>query len=255
MKQKKPLDWFPMWVDKWLFGSTRLELEPDERSVWVDLIALSYKDKGHIRANEGVPYLNTQLAGLLNIPLELLERTIKKCLSIKINKLKLEPDGSLYVVNFANYDFSERHKRRLMSEDADIVSDTADTLSYNISLISSPPIIFNLKSEVIDYIITRWNEFATQFNLTTIKSIKNGSKREKSLFARIKEEGFDFEDLLIKISQQGYLLGDSKDGWTATFDWIFLPNNYQKVVEGNYLKRKGKFDGIESWASDPKMGN
>ena len=61
MKKRKVDPWFPFWVDKWLFGSTRIELEPDERGVFVDLLSLSKKDSGYIRANEGVPYLESQL--------------------------------------------------------------------------------------------------------------------------------------------------------------------------------------------------
>ena len=80
MKKRKVDPWFPFGIDKWLFGSTRIELEPDERGVFVDLMALSKKDEGYIRANEGVPYLENQLCGLLNIKPELLNRTIKKCI-------------------------------------------------------------------------------------------------------------------------------------------------------------------------------
>lgn len=71
MKSKdSALMWIPLWVDKWLWGSTRIELEPDERSVWVDLMALAAKDDGYIRANVGVPYAHQQLAGMLCVSVE-----------------------------------------------------------------------------------------------------------------------------------------------------------------------------------------
>lgn len=124
MKDKKPLDWIPLYIDKHLFGSTRIELEPDERSVWIDLLALAGKDSGHIRANEGVPYLTSQLAGLLVIPEELLIRTIEKC--IKHNKLKKLEDGTIYVSSWNEYSLSPRHKRRF-----EIVSSLGDTMSPN----------------------------------------------------------------------------------------------------------------------------
>jgi len=112
MKDKKPLDWIPLYIDKHLFGSTRLEFEPDERSVWTDLLALAGKDKGFIRANEGCPYQPAQLAGMLVIPLELYERTIAKCSSKEIGKIEILPDGTMYLPSWPEYKLSDRHKRR-----------------------------------------------------------------------------------------------------------------------------------------------
>lgn len=111
MKERNPLMWIPLYVDKWIFGSTRIELEPAERSVFVDLMALGAKDSGFIRANEITPYLHQQLAGMLNIPVELLESTIKKCL--EFDKLK-EPKPGIYCLsNWNEYRLSSDYKYRL----------------------------------------------------------------------------------------------------------------------------------------------
>ena len=116
MKKKKGDDWFPFWIDKWLLGSTRDELTIEQCAIWVDFLALSYKDEGYIRANEGIPYPIQRLAGLLNRPAKLIQATIDRCLEPKINKLRLEPDGTLYVVSHPIYELSKRHKRRLSTE-------------------------------------------------------------------------------------------------------------------------------------------
>jgi hypothetical protein len=139
LKDKKPLNWIPIYIDKYLFGSTRIELEPDERSVWMDLLVLAGKDSGHIRANEGVPYLTTQLAGMLIISEELLNRTIEKC--VNYGKIKILEDKTLYIINWKQYQFSPRHIRRVnsmskekddMSPKEDTLSEVADTIEYNI---------------------------------------------------------------------------------------------------------------------------
>jgi len=114
MKDRKTNPWFPFWIDKWLFGSTRIELQPDERGVFVDLMSLSKKDDGFIRANEGVPYLESQLCGLLNITPELLKRTLEKCLKFK--KVKKLDDGTLYMTSHDNYKLSQRHQDRLSGD-------------------------------------------------------------------------------------------------------------------------------------------
>lgn len=133
MKKRKADPWFPFWIDKWLFGSTRIELEPDERGVFVDLMAFSKKDDGYIRANEGVPYLEIQLCGYFNITAELLNRTIEKC--IKYKKAKRLKDGTIYMLSHDVYKLSPRQERRIeteMSEIEDIVSKKPDAKKKNI---------------------------------------------------------------------------------------------------------------------------
>ena len=110
-KKEANLKWFPIWVEKWLWGSTRLELTIEERAVWIDLLAIASKDGGHIRANEGYPYPPEQLAGMLRIPVELLNHAIERCL--ETGKLRKDNDGSLYVVNWDEYQFSDRYLRKL----------------------------------------------------------------------------------------------------------------------------------------------
>jgi hypothetical protein len=129
MKKKSGDLWFPVWVDKWLFGSTRIELQPDERSVFFDLIVLSKKDDGYIRANKAVPYLENQLCGFLNIAPELLKRTLEKC--IKAKKIKKLADGTLFILSHVVYQLSERQKRRLSiwGKKADIMAGKADIMA------------------------------------------------------------------------------------------------------------------------------
>ena len=111
MKEKTTQLWIPLYIDKWIFGSTRIELEPDERGVFVDLLALAAKDQGFIRANETTPYPHQQLAGLLNIPIELLDSALVKCLHFE--KL-IEPIPGIYKLkNWDEYQLSEDYKYRL----------------------------------------------------------------------------------------------------------------------------------------------
>lgn len=131
MANKNTLIWIPLWVDKWLFGSTRLELNPSERGIWIDMLALAAKDNGYIRANETVPYSDEQLAGLLCISVDLFRGTVNKCLDPKINKLEKTQHGTLHIVNWDQYQFSERHIRRVMSEKTDIVSRSEDPIVKN----------------------------------------------------------------------------------------------------------------------------
>lgn len=127
MKRGKSYGWIPLWIDKWLMGSTRFELEPGERSVFIDLMALGAKDDGYIRANVSTGYPHEYLARSLNISIELLETAISRCAHFgKIKKLK---NGIYYVKNWESYKLSQRHKKRVMSENPDMVSQKYDMAS------------------------------------------------------------------------------------------------------------------------------
>ena len=110
MQAKTSKAWIPLWIDKWLFGSTRLELNPAERSVFVDLLALAGKDDGYIRANVNMPYNLRQLAGLLNVDVGLLTTTIKKCK--ETGKIEEPAEGIYKIKNWTEYQLSKRHKER-----------------------------------------------------------------------------------------------------------------------------------------------
>ncbi len=73
--------WIKIHITGWLHGSIRWQLEPEERSVWADLICLAGEcgKNGSICDNDGKPYPRDFIANQLNIPQELLDRTIAKC--------------------------------------------------------------------------------------------------------------------------------------------------------------------------------
>ena len=111
MKRGYTYDWFPFFRSKWLWGSTRHELEPAERSVFVDLLCLAGNDDGLIQANPETPYPHAQLAAMFCVPLEVLESTLRKCLDPKIAKLQEVRPGIYYVVNWEAYSLSTSRKK------------------------------------------------------------------------------------------------------------------------------------------------
>lgn len=81
-------------------------------------------------------------------------------------------------------------------------------------------------------IIEAWNSL----DLTALKSITN--TRLKLTKARIAEYGLDtFIDTIISIKESPFLLGQNAKGWMITYDWLVKPNNFVKVLEGNYKPR------------------
>jgi len=73
-------------------------------------------------------------------------------------------------------------------------------------------------------------------SLPPIKAITQ--KRKQAISARIREHGQEaVYEMLKKAGRSCFLAGQNKNGWVATFDWLFKPNNFVKVLEGNYDNR------------------
>ena len=60
-------------------------------------------------------------------------------------------------------------------------------------------------------------------------------RRKTMLASRLKEyPDTDFEQLFTRIAKSNFLNGGGPSGWVMDFDWLVRPNNFPKVLEGNY---------------------
>ena len=97
--------------------------------------------------------------------------------------------------------------------------------------------INSISSTEVQQIINTWNSLGLQ----NIKFIKNNTNRYKMLNARIKEYGIDtFLQAINNIKNSSFLKGQNNRNWTITFDWLIKPNNFIKVLEGNYDDKENK---------------
>jgi hypothetical protein len=84
-----------------------------------------------------------------------------------------------------------------------------------------------------------YEKFMNYFNEQTGgvfgKLTSMGDTRRKSLRARLVEHGKEsFRDVIENAMESDFLRGQNRRGWTATFDWLIKPTNYEKVLSGNY---------------------
>lgn len=87
----------------------------------------------------------------------------------------------------------------------------------------------------VDYtnIMDYWNKHSKLKSITVMTE-----KRKGHVNARYKEHGLEaIYKAIDNVSKSSFLRGQNKRGWTATFDWVFLPNNFVKVLEGNYMPK------------------
>jgi len=90
------------------------------------------------------------------------------------------------------------------------------------------------KDDVIDF-----DAFLAFFNGSVegrqIRPIRKMSNKRKGMVrARIKEHGKEAVVELIKKAVASDFLNGGSGSYIATFDWLFKPDNFLKVLEGNY---------------------
>lgn len=65
--------------------------------------------------------------------------------------------------------------------------------------------------------------------------------RSKMLNARLRQYGKKaFVEVVENAMQSSFLIGNNHKGFTATFDWLIRPTNFEKVLSGNYDNRNQK---------------
>lgn len=93
------------------------------------------------------------------------------------------------------------------------------------------------RSDERQKVIDEWNSLG----ISPISRLASGTNRYSMLNARLKEYGLETVlQAVNNVRVSSFLRGQNKDGWTITFDWFVKPNNFIKVLEGNYTDKEGQ---------------
>ena len=111
---------------------------------------------------------------------------------------------------------------------------------------------FVCRTKDVRRVMEAWNSLG----LSQIQKILPDTNRGVMLRKRIQDYGVDVVcEAIEKIRASTFLMGGNKKGWTITFDWFIKPNNFPKVLEGNYddhseaksgAKIKTPYDGLRT---------
>ena len=86
----------------------------------------------------------------------------------------------------------------------------------------------------VQRVAEHWNQLAA-YGVKPVISINHGAKRFDMLRARVRSYGIDkILEAIENIKKSSFLCGSGQKGWVITFDWFVRPNNFIKVLEGNY---------------------
>lgn len=131
-------------------------------------------------------------------------------------------------VDNENINESTRYTRRIKNDNND--NKNTDT---KVSLSNAK----HSTQEKIDY-----DEVVNFFNSKTngvfgFVRLPISDKRKSAIRARIREHGkIAFGEVVAKATNSDFLKGSTR--FKATFDWIIKPDNFSKILEGNYDNRK-----------------
>lgn len=111
MSGQARMSWIKLWIDDCLEGPIRFKLTPDERSVYYELELMAGKSEtpGYITQDEQTPYPSQYIAGVLNISLELLERSLAKLQ--QLNKIALN-DGGIRMLDWDKHQSEYQRQKK-----------------------------------------------------------------------------------------------------------------------------------------------
>lgn len=234
--------------------------------IWVMLLTLAGRcnSGGMIFLTENIPYTPKMLADELDFE----ESTVQLALTAleQLCMVQTNGDGFLAVTGWEKHQNIEgmekiRESKRLAqarwrakkaaltSSTVDTTVDTTEIESNNaeedieeeseedkkISTVSKDTV----RSTDVLRVAEAWNTLSV-LGIASISKITQGTKREEMLKKRIKDYGVDSILAAINnIRNSDFLQGKNKSGFTITFDWFIKPNNFPKVLEGNYDNMKG----------------
>ena len=216
------------------------------------------KFDGALRLNEYIPYNVEMISAVVGMDID----TVRVAFDLfkKLKLVEILSDGTIYMLEIQNFigkstteaDRKRNYRKRIEDEKTKLMEN--GQMSGQMSLKcpdKTPPekerekdiekekekdTINRISSTEVQQIIDTWNSLGVK----KIKFIKNNTDRYKMLKARIKEYGIDtFLQTMEKIRYSTFLK-NSKDTYWFNFDWFISPNNFIKVLEGNYDDKENK---------------
>lgn len=227
----------------------------DKRSAWIDLLLLmEHQDKNLMIDGK----IETIKRGSYMLSIEKLcdrwmwsRNKVKRYLDVlerehMIVTRRTNKGTLVNVVNYCIYQNQDKQGEPPHEPTVELAGELADEPQIknirnkedkNIYIVSNDTIC---QTQDVRRVVDKWNELE-KYGIASIKKLSSGSNRYRMLNARIKQ--FSLDDVITaieKIKHSSFLQGksDSRRPWVITFDWFVKPNNFPKVLEGQYSDKK-----------------
>lgn len=233
--------------------------------IWLKLLCLAgtTNDSGMVYFTKEIPYTEQMLSTLFNRPLATIQFALKVFQEFEMISII---DDFLQISNWKKYQNIEgmdkiREQNRIRKQNQRerqkimIEQDMSRDMSRDVTQQNK---IKNKKEDIdkekdnklivskdticqtdVRRVIGEWNKLQ-EVGINPIRDIKPSSKRYQLLKGRIREYGIDeVLNAINNVCNSDFLRGENNRGWMITFDWFVKPNNFTKVLEGNYNVIKG----------------
>lgn len=257
-----------------------LEALPDGfmySNLLLKLYLTSLKTDGKLMLNKLIPYNSAMLSAITRLPVGVVEKGIS--ILQEMNLIEVLDNGTIYMTDIQNYigksstegDRKREYRRQIESErallegssseneaenghlsdkrppenidkslenrDKSLDNDTTQASSTEETVVVETVETARCSKDDLTKIAEAWNSLG----LNQLRKISMDTIRGQMLKARIREYGYDnVLSAIFSIKDCPFLLGQSNSGWTITFDWFVKPNNFIKVLEGNYRPKSPK---------------
>jgi predicted phage replisome organizer len=221
---------------------------------YLKLMLEAVDHEGALRFSEEVPYTESMLASVTGTGIEVVRSSLR--LFTELGMVKVLEDQTLYIPEVAKlldsetYAAGRQRKLREKKEGGDNVAPPSHECRQDIEKETDTEIEIDTDTEKkrknstapdgavcrtadVRRIMEAWNALGLQ----QVVKVTGSSKRGTMLRARVQEYGTEgVLEAIGKIRQSAFLQGQNEKGWVITFDWFVKPNNFLKVLEGNYDK-------------------
>lgn len=227
-------------------------------NILLKLYLRSLKNEGKLMFNGRIPFNSNMLAQVTRQNVGVVEKAMR--IFQELNLVEVLDNGAIYMLDIQNFIGEssteadrKREYRARIEHDKTRVQLPKGQMSDKCPDKSPPEIELEIELELekeieleeleqqltkkdIQTIMNTWNTLGLQ----QLKSINSSTNRHTMLRARIKEYSLDeILQAIESVKRSSFLKGQNKNNWIITFDWFIKPNNFVKVLEGNYLDKEG----------------
>ena len=224
---------------------------------YLKLMLESVDHEGALRFSDTIPYSETMLASVTRTNVDIVRSALK--VFIELGMVEVFDDQTLFLRQVAELLDSETFQAKRKREMKHDLSQIGSGVKF------TPPVVKNTReiekdieteSEIeeekekeegtlsdesvcrpqdVRQVVEAWNALGIQ----TIKKVPpSTTKTGQMLRARIKEYGIgSVLEAIEMVRASDFLMGNNSKGWTPTLDWFSRPNNFPKVVNGNYQNK------------------
>ena len=167
-------------------------------------------------------------------------------LGIKENKAYTEISGRQTGSNSVPLLEPERNQSGIKAESENRIDKNRLDKTREGSTFSDEKVCCTQVQPDVQRVVDAWNSLGLQ----KVTKIVPDTQRGQWLHKRIADYGLDEVLRAVeKVRASRFLNGDNNKGWTITFDWFLRPNNFPKVLDGNYDNR-GQGQGFGDQETD-----